>query len=549
MSRWRVLALILRDRDLRRVEAGITAFAVSEFGTWLAITVYAYREGGVRTAGIVSFIQLIPAAVLAPIAAFGADRFHRGRVLAAGFLVQAVAFGATAAAMIGGLPPIIVYAAAVAASVSMTLTRPAAAAVLPSLARTPALLTAANVVASLAEQAGAFAGPAAAGLLLALFGPGSVFLAAAILMAVVASLTIGLQISDDPDADEFDEQPITASWTELSAGARLLRSDPRVGVLVGLMTLVAVLDGAVDVALVVVAVEFLGRSDAAAGGLATVAGLGGAIGASASIGMVGLRRLTLPLAIGLCCSGAAIAAIAGRPGLPLLLLLLAANGFGSALVLVAGRTMLQGLSTNDVLARVFGIHESMSLAGLAVGSLLFALVGDGVGAEVALLLFGSLLPVGLLLALRRLMAIDASRPPVDEQLLRFVRDVSIFSPLPPYAVEQLLGNFEPRWLPAGETIIRQGDDGDQFHLITGGSLEITISGEPGRTRYPGEFVGEIALLRNIPRTATVTAGPNGATVMSLERSVFLQAISAHPRSLGRVTSIAEQRSPREPPTS
>ena len=230
----------------------------------------------------------------------------------------------------------------------------------------------------------------------------------------------------------------------------------------------------------------------------------------------------------------------GAP-LPVLMGLFAMQGASVAVADVAGRTMLQGMTPDDVLARVFGVLESITMFTYATGSLFFSGLAWAFGVRGALLVLGIAPLVFLAVRIRRLLAIDEHRKDVDSGLLAMVRAIPMFAPLPPYSVEQVIVNLHREHFAANDAIITKGEWGDRFYIVEEGQLDVETSETPPTVRGPGDFVGEIALLRNIRRTANVRAAAGGATLLSLERDIFLAAVTGHPRSLSRVNKVADDR--------
>jgi MFS family permease len=529
-----VLGGVFRNPQLRRVELAYGGFNAAEWGAWIAMLVYAYEQGGATTAGLVAVAQLVPAGLFAPFAAVLADRHAPGRVLAAGYAGQALALGATAAALLAGANPFLAYALAAVAATLVTITRPAQSALVPALARTPEELTASNVVSGWVESVSVLAAPAATGVLLAVGSPGWAF---AVLAGVVGASALLVARVHGP-APACDARPVRE---EALAGFRLLGREPSVRLLVGLLGAQFVAIGALDVLYVVLAISVLDLGGSGAGYLNAAFGAGGVAGIAVTAALIGRRRLLPPVVLGVAVWGAAFAVLAAWPTALAALLLLAAAGAGRSLLDVAGRTILQRTAPPEVLARVFGVLEGLSMAALAVGSLLTPLLVSLAGARWAAAGVGLLLPLAVLVTAQRLAEIDR-RAPVPVVEIALLRSLPLFAPLGAPQLEALAHGLVETRVSAGETIVREGEPGERFYVVAEGELDVEARGRQLRRLARGDGFGELALLRDVPRTATVTARAD-ARLFALDKPTFLASIGSHPRAAGEAERLVIERLP------
>jgi MFS family permease len=521
------------NRALVRVVGGYALFILTEYSVWVAMLVYAYSRGGATTAGLVAVAQLVPAAVLAPVVAAVADRRSPVVLLAVGYLVQAAGMAATAAAIVAGVPTA-AYAAAVVAAAAVTTTRPAQSTLIPSVSVTPDQLTAANVVVGWVEAAGITTAGLLTGALITLGGVGCVFAVCAGLGVVAALLVVRLRVPALAPSPEREP----ALLAGLGEGLRLTVRQPRLRLMLALLTAEAAVVGALDLLFVILAVGVLGRSQAWAGYLNSAYGAGAMLAATVSITLVG-RRLGVPiLGAALLLSGA-LAALAAGLGLAWTVALLTVAGASRALLDVATRTLLQRSVPPRLMGRIFGVLEGLTMAGLALGSLLVpALVYLG-GSSLALLGVAAVLPLAAAAGGRGLHGLDTEAPvPVVE--IALLRSLPLFAELPAPAIEGLAAALTPLDVPAGTVLIRQGDQGDAYYAIAAGELDAMADQRFLRRCGRGEGVGEIALLRAIPRTATVTAR-TAATVYELNREPFLTAVLGHAATQRHAGRIADTR--------
>jgi MFS family permease len=529
----RVVGSVARNRALARVMLAYAVFTATQNAVWIAMLVYAYDRGGAGTAGAVAVAQLVPAALLAPLAAAVADRRSPVGVLVGGYLVQVVGMLATALA-IGLDAPLAAYAGAVVASAAVATTRPAQTPLVPGLVRRPEELTAANALTGWIESVSVVASSAATGVLLAVAGPGPVFAVAGVagLVSVGLAATVrGMR----PLAVEEGARRLAGTL----AGFRVLARQSAPRLLVALLGAQWVVVGALDILFVVLAVDVLHRDQGWVGYLNMAFGVGGVLAGLAGMALVGRRRLSRPILGGVILMAAALGLSALSTTPAATVMLVAAVGGGRAVFYLATHTLLQRAVPAEVVGRVFGVAESLAMAGLAVGSAVVPLLVAVGGTVTALLGTAAILPLVALLGGRALITLDAAAhvPIVEIALLRSLR---IFHALPAPALEGLARSVEPVELAAGDVLIREGEQGDRFYAIAHGRLQVTIGGAPVATKVRGDGIGEIALLYDVPRTATVTA-ESPATAFALDRAAFLEAVAGHAHTAQAAAAIADER--------
>jgi len=532
-SLFQVLSAVARNRALACVMLAYAVFNATQYAVWIAMLVYAYNRGGAATVGAVAIAQLVPAALLAPVAATVADRRSPVGVLIGGYLVQIVGMLAAAVA-IGLASPLAAYAGAVVASAAVATTRPAQAVVLPGLVHNAEELTAANALTGWIESVSVVASSAATGVLLAMAGPGLVFAVAGVagLLSVLFAATVR-------GMGALAVYGGAGGLAGTFAGLRLLAREPAPRLMVTLLGAQWVVIGALDILFVILAVHVLNRGEGWVGYLNMAYGVGGVLAGLAGMALVGRRRLVPPILGSVMLIGAVLGLCAFSTAAGVTIALLAVVGGGRALFNLATRTLLQRAVPAEVVGRVFGVAESIAMTGLAVGSALVPLLVAAGGTFAALLGTAAILPLVALMGGRRLFALDAAAhvPIVEIALLRSLR---IFHALPAPALEGLARSVEPVGLAAGDVLIREGQQGDCFYAIADGRLEVTIGGVYIATKVRGDGVGEIALLYNVPRTATVTAA-SPATVFALTRVAFLAAVAGHAATARAATAVADER--------
>jgi MFS family permease len=528
---------VLGNSGLRRAVAAYATFNFGEWATWIAVLVYAFQRGGATESGVVAFVMLVPSAIVGPMAAGIAARYRRERTLLVAYLAQAIVMGSGAVALLGGAPSPLVYLLATLTSMSVALTRPAHGSILPSLAMTPAELTAANVASGTVQNISIMLAPAVAGIVLGGPGAGGVFVICALLVAIGAALVAGVRT--EPAGVDPDAAPNVSIARELVDGFGTLVRLPDPRTIVALIGAAAVIEGALDVLVIVLAFDMLGTGETGVGFLSSAAGLGGVIGAAAATSLVGRARLAVPFAIGLVLWGLPIGLIGVLPSLAIALTLLGIAGVGRGLLDVAGRTLLQRVTPDTSMGQAFGALEGAYMGMIAVGSIAVPAIIAVAGPRQALIVVGLWLPIVVGLSWRALRRVDAAAI-VHVRELELLRGIPMFAPLAPPTIERLSARLIPLTVPAGAWVIREGEAGDRYYIVDSGSVEVSVDDRLIRTQHAGDAFGEIALLRDVPRTASVQATTD-LTLFGLERDVFLAVLAGHPMSRSAAESAAAER--------
>jgi hypothetical protein len=528
---------VFRNPNLRRLELAWVGSATGEWAAIVALSVFAFESGGAAAVGLVVLIRMLPAAAAAPFSALLADRFPRTRVMVAADLSRAFAVTGAAVAVFADAPAGVVYALAGLVAVVSTAFRPAQAALVPTLARTPQELTAANVASSTIESVAFFAGPALGGLLLAATSVGVVFAAQAV--AFLWSALLVRRISVEALVAREAVAVRRGIVRELGAGFEAVARDSRLRLLIGLFGAQTLVGGALNVLVVATALELLDVGEAGLGFLTSADGLGGLIGAAGALVLVGRRRLAAAFGAGILLWGVPLALIGVWPEYVVAFAMLVIVGLANTIVDVSGLTLLQRGVDNSVLARVFGVLETLVLGAIALGGVLAALLISVLGIRGALIAAGAFLPALALLTWRRLAALDAAAVvPADRVAL--LRSGPIFAPLPPAIVEHLALSLEALTVSAGTEIVRQGEPGDRFYLVGEGELAVSVDGRETAMLGGGDSFGEIALIRDVPRTATVVAQTD-ALVYGLDRDEFIAAVTGHADSADAADAVIARR--------
>jgi hypothetical protein len=390
------------------------------------------------------------------------------------------------------------------------------------------------------EYAGSLLAALAAGVLLGSTTPSFVFgVAAASTVAVVVLVSRVQRDSRPRYHDEIEEGEVGGVLRELTVGMRTLAEHPALRLASATLILLYLFQGFAAVLVVVMALDLLGLSQGSVGFLNAAWGIGALIGAMSLARLLDRGKLVVAIARGSLLLGAAtmLPGISPEPALAYAGWL--GIGIGFVFVEVGAKTLTQRLGSDETLGRVIGSLESARQASMALGSVGAIVCVEVLGVREALIALGALMPVFVVFWWTRLRAYEVGAP-VAERPYQLLRNSPIFAPLPVATLERLSHDLVPVEVPAKEDVIVQGETGDLFFLVDKGEVEVFENRAFRRTEGPGECFGEIALLHDTTRTATVrTTVPT--RLLALDRDQFLLAVTGHRRSHQRAHAVVDER--------
>ena len=540
-----------RNPNLRRAQLSFLGAWTAEWAFTVALGIVAYRDGGAAALGLVGLLRMVPSAILAPLLSPIADRGRRERVLILVSIVRGLATAAAAVVAAVAGPPAVIYALAIVSTIAATLYRPAHSALLPSLCRTGHELASANVVRGLLDSAATLVGPLLAAVLLQFTGVDVVFAVAAAASFWAAALLARLKY-DAPPRPSAPRRPNLGK--EAAEGVRAVTANRDLMLILALAAAQALTRGALTVLSVVVAIELLDTGEPGVGALMTAVGVGAVLGSLAASLLVGTGRLGVWFAVGVALWGLPFTLVGLAPYEGPALGLLAFVGVGNALIDVAGFTLIARMAPDEVLARVFGVLESLVAVFIGIGAVVASTMVEWFGVQTALIAIGLVCPVLALAALPRLRGMDRTVDVLDDDI-ELLQQVPMFGALPLPSIEQLARGLEPVGVPAGAAVFTQGDVGDRYFVIETGEADVVGDGRVVATLGPGEGFGEIALLRRTRRTASVVAR-SALALRALGSERFLPVVLGYTASAqeaevvvdGQLDRFAPDERPKDPPS-
>jgi len=520
----------LRHRDFRLLMASFTASAVGSWAYNVAIVVWIFDEtGSAAWVGAATIARFVPALLLSPYGGVVAERFERVRLMVLLDWAFALIMVVLALEVVMSAPVVVVIATAVLSTSLTVAYEPAAAALTPQLVGERDLGSA-NALRNTIDNVCVVAGPALGALML-LLGPPEVAVAVNALSFVVSALLLArMRARSIPtDVTEGGEAGVVQ---QMLVGVRAIASSPTARVIVAFSVIATAVFGIDTVMYVVLARDILGTGAEGYGYLLAGLGVGGVLAAPLVTRAEQLPRLSLVILAGMAayCLPTLVFLVVGDPTVGFVAQVF--RGAGTLFVDVLAMTALQRSLPPNLISRVFGAFDTLCLAAIVVGSVIASAIIGLAGLDTMIWFAGAVIPLVCLLgwpALRRMDRELAARRAELQPRIRLLTDCDLFASVADGPVAQLAASAEDSRAEPGQRVVVEGEDPDALYVVVTGRLGVTSHGD-GRQGLvladigPGEYFGEIGLIEQIPRTATVTA-LEPSTLLRLDGTAFLEALT------------------------
>lgn len=517
------LGAVFRSRNLRRMQLALAGSMIGDWAYATAVVVWAYDVGGAQAVGIFASVRLLLMALFAPLASSLADRYPRKAVMIVADGLRVLGVTGAVLCLFADTPPAPIFVLATLASLFGCIFRPAQMAWMPALAENPRELAASNGASSTIESLAFFLGPALGAFLIALRDVETVFLFNAATFLWSAVLVMSIHPRAEPVADEMGEtEPGEDAAGGILAGFTQIWRDAGLRLVAFLVCTQTVIAGASTVFAVLFAVEYLETGPEGVGYVDSAFGVGAILGGFFAISRAARNRLTWDLGVGTFCWAAPLVLVALWPSPITVFAVVIVMGFANPLVDVNFATIVQRVAPEAVLGRVFGAFEGALIGTMALGAAVMPFLVDWMGLRPTLVVLAVAVAAPVLLMAPAMRRLDETlREPAALPLLR---TLSIFAPLAPSTLEALARQVTRVPVAAGVPVLREGEESDRFFVIESGRVQVTQGDRVLREEGAGEFFGEIGLLRDVPRTATITATED-TVLLALTRSAFLDAVT------------------------
>ncbi len=499
----RELRAVLGNHKLRLL---LTGRLISSMGDWLyvialSIAIYRYSHGSSVLISLLWIAKLVPNLLFRPFTGALAGRLGYWRSMVSADLARMVVVGVLAIVLTRSTWAIIFPFVFLTTTLG-GLFRPASVGFIPSLVNSREERLAANAVTIEADSIAMIVGSALGGVVAGLGWINQLLAIEALTFGISALAlwrirpSVATRVMPKSAAPAADEDEAGG----MLAGFRLIARRPALVFTAGVMALPELASGAIVIWIVPYAYHSLHLGNAGVGYLYTFLGIGAVAGGLVAAVLGGNVRLDALLAAGVLVMGIGLILFGVLPIAAVALVTILVVGLAETVEYAAYETLLQQSIPDELLGSVSGALDSFLFDMMLAGNLLS-------GALAAILGLGS-----------SILRAKTARRPDAVTLARIPLFAGLASGTREWAVRRMVREqFQP-----GAVVVRQGDPGDRFYVIARGKAQVDVDIDgtvSSRVCGAGDAFGEIALLENVPRTATVRA-LDRLVVFSLSREDF-----------------------------